>query len=183
MGVVYGEAPPISGHDLFNHGPEETAGASCLHPSLITQDFISYHEDMMKRKGKGLLIMLAVCTMTTLAPVIHITLTAPKQVMISLKNNINIFTTRAVDPKIILFWTKFYGIERWNIDVGEEKCGPYTCTLTYDKSVYEDEVLSCFTIEAVIGWTHYPLTTLESLGRGGCSIIVNHLGGHQREMT
>ena len=90
---------------------------------------------MMKRKGKGLLIMLALCTMTTLSPVI-ITLMTAEQVMISLRNNI--FTIRAVDSKIILFWTKFYGIERWNIDAGEEKCGPYACTLTYDKSIYEN---------------------------------------------
>ena len=79
--------------------------------------------------------MLALCTMTTLSPVI-ITLMTPEQVMISLRNNI--FTIRAVDLKIILFWTKFYGIERWNIDAGEEKCGPYACTLTYDKSIYEN---------------------------------------------
>ena len=77
--------------------------------------------------------MLAVCsTMMTLGFITYITMT-PRQLLVSF-----IFTTRTVEPKTILFWTKFYGSERWNIDAGEEKCGPYTCTLTYDKSIYEN---------------------------------------------
>jgi hypothetical protein len=96
-----------------------------LDSSIDQTIFTGYHEDMMKRLGKGLLIVLAVCTVTTLALVIHITIMTPKQVMILLRNN-HIFTTRTVNPKIILFWTKFYSVEGWNIDAGEEKCGPYT---------------------------------------------------------
>ena len=47
-------------------------------------------------------------------------------------------STQKVESKIILFWTKFYHSDRWNIDAGQEECGPYTCFLTYDKSVYEN---------------------------------------------
>ena len=92
----------------------------------------------MKRKGKRLVILLAVCTMTTLALVIYITVT-PRQAATVLFRS-NTFTAQAVEfePKIILFWTKFYASERWHIDAGKEECGPYTCILTYNKSLYEN---------------------------------------------
>ena len=95
----------------------------------------------MRRKGKRLLITLAVSTMTTLAFITYITMT-PRQVIVSFRSDI--FTTQTVEPKIILFWTKFYGSERWDIDAGEEECGPYICTLTYDKSLYENASIIMF---------------------------------------
>ena len=43
----------------------------------------------------------------------------------------------SVKPKTILFWTTFYGMEKWRINAGKEVCGPYTCMLSYDKNQYE----------------------------------------------
>ena len=39
--------------------------------------------------------------------------------------------------KVILFWTKYYGSPSWLVKAGKEKCGRYTCFLTYNKSHYD----------------------------------------------
>ena len=89
-------------------------------------------------RKKGLLILLAMYAMMPLAFISYISLkpSRSRQVIVSFKNDSD--ATQTVESKIILFWTKFYTSKRWNIDAGEEECGPYTCTLTYDKSLYEN---------------------------------------------
>ena len=42
-----------------------------------------------------------------------------------------------IEPKIILFWTTYYGKGRWKINAGKEVCEQYICYLTYDKAQYK----------------------------------------------
>ena len=94
------------------------------------------------------LIMLAVCTMMTLALVIHITVT-PRQVMISLRSNI--FTTRTIDPKIIYFGLNFMVLKD-GISMLEKKSVAHTLAPSPMTSPsMKTQVLSCSTIEVAIG--------------------------------
>ena len=42
------------------------------------------------------------------------------------------------EPKTIIFWTKLYGSPSWRVKTGMEECGPFTCYLTYNKSLYDN---------------------------------------------
>ena len=85
---------------------------------------------------KTLPILVAMYAILSLVFIYYISMTPRNSNVVSFRNIS--FTDETGEPKIILFWTKFYKYERWRIDAGDEECGPYVCTLTYDKSLYEN---------------------------------------------
>ena len=94
----------------------------------------------------------------------------------------------ATEPKIILFWTTYYGAKMWRIKAGKEQCGQYTCTLTYDKSLYSnasalmfhhrtDWLLRLPTDQPRIHWQRWVLYNRESSWWGPLGDQLNKANG------